>query len=120
MSKYVDASSTYFSNLYTMFKSEIIDIDLTPKNAGKILSVAMKVVELSEIKGEEQKLVAKELVRKAVNNMELGDKKTLLTNMLDNEVIEDMIETIILATKGKLQINEVARKVRRRCCPFFY
>ena len=119
MTKYIDTASNYFSNLYTMFKTEIRDIELTPANAAKILSHAMKVGELSELKGEEQKLVAKELMRKAVNQMEQSDKKFLLTNMLDNDVIEDMIETIILATKGKLQINEVARKVRRRCCPFF-
>ena len=119
MTKYIDTASTYFSNLYTMFKSEITDIDFTPANAGKILSVAMKVVEVSELKGEEQKLVAKELLRKAVNGMQESEHKTLLTNMLDNDVIEDMIETIVLATKGKLQINEVAKKVRRRCCPFF-
>ena len=119
MTKYIDTASNYFSNLYTMFKSELIDIELTPANAAKVLSVAMKVVEVSELKGEEQKLVAKELVRKAVNGAEESDEKTLLINMLDNDVIEDMIETIILATKGKLQINEVAKKVTRRCCPFF-
>lgn len=119
MTKYVDTASNYFSNLYTMFKTEVRDIELTPANAAKVLSAAMKVVEVSKLKGEEQKYVAKELVRKAVNGMEDDDKKTLLTNMLDNDVIEDMVETIILATKGELQINEVARQVRRRCCPFF-
>ena len=119
MSKYVDTASNYFSNLYVMFKTEIADIELTPANAAKVLSAAMRVVEVSELKGEEQKIVAKELVRKAVNGMEEGDKKSLLINMLDNNVIEDMVETIILATKGELQINELARKVRRRCCPFF-
>tara|TARA_A100001011_G_C14189879_1_gene790843 strand:- start:10 stop:369 length:360 start_codon:yes stop_codon:yes gene_type:complete len=119
MSKYIDTATNYFSNLYTMFKTEIQDIELTPANAAKVLSAAMRVVEVSELKGEEQKLVAKELVRKAVNGMEDDDKKTLFTNMLDNNVIEDMVETIILATKGELQINDVARKIKRRCCPFF-
>ena len=119
MSKYIDTASNYFSNLYTMFKTEITDIELTPANAGKVLSAAMKVVEVSELKGEEQKLVAKELVRKAVNSMQEGEKKTLLSNMLDNDVLEDMIETIILATKGKLQINKVVRKVKRGCLRFF-
>ena len=119
MSKYIDTTSNYFSNLYTMFKTEITDIELTPANAGKVLSAAMKVVEVSELKGEEQKLVAKELVRKAVNSMQEGEKKTLLSNMLDNDVLEDMIETIILATKGKLEINKVVRKVKRGCLRFF-
>ena len=51
--------------------------------------------------------------------MEDGDRKTLLLNMLENDVLEDMVETIILATRGELQINEVLQQVRSRCCGLF-
>ena len=119
MNKHIDTASNYFINLYTMLKTEIRDTELTSANIGKIVASAMKVVEVSELKGEQQKFVAKELILKAVMNMSEGNEKSLLLQLLNNDVIEDMIETIILATKGKLQINEVAKKVRKRCCPFF-
>ena len=115
----VDTSTNLFSNLNTMFKTEIRDIELKPANIANVLSRAMKVVETFELKGQQQKFLAKTLVRKAVENMEGGDRKTLLLNMLENDVLEDMIETIILATKGELQINEVLRQVRSRCCGLF-
>ena len=115
----VDTTTKLFSNLNTMFKTEIRDIELKPANIANVLSRAMKVVEISELKGEQQKFLAKALVRKAVEKMEDGDRKTLLLNMLENDVLEDMVETIILATKGELQINEVLRQVRSRCCGLF-
>tara|TARA_B100000941_G_C28054321_1_gene326007 strand:+ start:54 stop:425 length:372 start_codon:yes stop_codon:yes gene_type:complete len=115
----VDTSTKLFSNLNTMFKTEIRDIELKPSNIANVLSRAMKVVEISELKGEQQKFVAKALVRKAVVTMEDGDRKTLLLNMLENDVLEDMVETIILATRGELQINEVLQQVRSRCCGLF-
>ena len=115
----VDTTTKVFSNLNTMFKTEIRDIELKPANIANVLSRAMKVVEISEVKGEQQKFLAKTLVRKAVETMEDGDRKTLLLNMLENDVLEDMVETIILATKGELQINEVLRQVRSRCCGLF-
>ena len=115
----VDTSTNLFSNLNTMFKTEIRDIELKPANIANVLSRAMKVVETFELKGKQQKFLAKALVRKAVETMEDGDRKTLLLNMLENEVLEDMVETIILATKGELQINEVLQEVTTRCCGFF-
>ena len=115
----VDTSTNLFSNLNTMFKTEIRDIELKPSNIANVLSRAMKVVEISEFKGEQQKFLAKALVRKAVETMEDGDRKTLLLNMLENDVLEDMVETIILATRGELQINEVLQQVRSRCCGLF-
>ena len=48
-------NSNLFSNCYTMFKDEIRDLKLTPSNVSKVLSKAMKVVEISELKGIEQK-----------------------------------------------------------------
>lgn len=115
----IDTSTNAFSNLNTMFKTEIRDIEIKPANIANVLSRAMKVVETFELKGEQQKFIAKDLVRKAIEKMEDGDKKTLLLNMLENEVLEDMIETIILATKGELQINEVLQQVTTRCCKYF-
>ena len=115
----VDTTTKLFSNLNTMFKTEIRDIELKPANIANVLSRAMKVVEISELKGEQQKFLAKALVRKAVEKMEDGDRKTLLLNMLENDVLEDMVETIILATRGELQINEVLQQVRSRCCGLF-
>ena len=94
----VDTTTKLFSNLNTMFKTEIRDIELKPSSIANVLSRAMKVVEISEVKGEQQKFLAKALVRKTVQTMEDGDRKTLLLNMLDYDVLEDMVESIILGT----------------------
>ena len=112
-------NSNLFSNCYTMFKDEIRDLKLTPSNVSKVLSKAMKVVEISELKGIEQKKLAKDLVSKAVSQLPDGEEKTVLKMMLENNVLEDMVETIILATKGELPINQIVEKIKTRCCGLF-
>jgi hypothetical protein len=112
-------NSNLFSNCYTMFKDEIRDLKLTPSNVSKVLSKAMKVVEISELKGVEQKKLAKDLVSKAVSQLPDGEEKTVLKMMLENDVLEDMVETIVLATKGELPINQIVEKIKTRCCGLF-
>ena len=112
-------NSNLFTNCYTMFKDEIIDLQLTPSNVSKVLSKAMKVVEISELKGIEQKKLAKDLVSKAVSELPDGEGKTVLMMMLENDVLEDMVETIVLATKGELPINQIVEKIKTRCCGLF-
>ena len=36
-----------------------------------------------------------------------------------DKILEDTIETIILATKGKLPINQIVKKTKRTCYDFF-
>ena len=119
MTSYIDTSSNFFETLFEQFTTKTENIELSPENIAKVLSVAMTVVEASELKGEEQKLVAKELLRKSVLKLTDEGKKKILNSMLDNNVIEDIIETIILATKGELQINKLTNQLKRRCCSFF-
>ena len=102
-----------------MFKNETRDIKITPSNITKVLSKAMKVVEITNVKGIEQKKLAKKIVTKAVSQLVDGKEKTVLTMMLENDILDDMIETIILATKGELQINQIPEKIRTRCCWLF-
>ena len=67
-------NSNLFTNCYTMFKDEIRDLELTPANVSKVLEKAMKV-EISEMKGVEQKKLAKDLVSKAVAELPDGEGK---------------------------------------------
>ena len=115
----LDKNSNLFANCYTMFKNETRDIEITPSNITKVLSKAMKVVEITNVKGIEQKKLAKKIVTKAVSQLVDGKEKTVLTMMLENDILDDMIETIILATKGELQINQIPEKIRTRCCWLF-
>ena len=112
-------NSNLFTNCYTMFKDETRDIEITPANVSKVLAKAMKVVEISEMKGTEQKKLAKDLVSKAVSELPDGEQKTVLTIILENDVLEDMVETIVLATKGELPINKIVQQIKTRCCGLF-
>ena len=114
-----NANDNFFVNCYAMFKDEIQDIELTPANVSKVLSKAMKVVEITEMKGEQQKYLAKEMVSKAVSELPESEQKTVLLTVLDNNILEDIVETIVLATKGELPINQVIEQVKSRCCYLF-
>lgn len=116
MSDYLEKAGLTFSSVYTEFTEHMKELELKPANAAKILTTAMTVVEFQELRGEEQKFLALELVKRVVSEMQDGTEKTILMTMLENDVLDDMAEAIILATKGELQINEMTQSLKSRCC----
>ena len=68
----------------------------------------MEIVELTEVKGEEQKTLAIALTRKIVADAPMEDnKKEAVLEMIDNGVIDETIELVVSATRGELTINQV-------------
>ena len=84
-------------------------------NITLVIKLAMEIVEASALKGEEQKLVEK-IVRKIVVEAPIeDDKEKLLLDMIDEGVVGDVIDLVVSASKGELDIN-VAEKAAVGCC----
>ena len=92
---------------------------ITPKTLMCILQYAMEIVELTILKGSEQKNMAIKLVRSIVIACPLDESnKNLCLRMLDEGIIENTIELIVAATKGEIAVNPVI-DVAKSCCGFF-
>ena len=79
----------------------------------------MEIVEATKLKGKEQKVLVEKIVRKIVNDSPLEEsKKSIVISMLDEGIVGDVIDLVVSATRGELNINTV-EKVVTGCCLAF-
>ena len=79
----------------------------------------MEIVEATKLKGKEQKVLVERIVRKIVNDSPLEEsKKSIVISMLDEGIVGDVIDLVVSATKGELDINTV-EEVATGCCLAF-
>ena len=92
------------------------NIDVTPETISNIVGIAMEIVEASHLKGEDQKKLVNEIIRKIVTDAPINDEKEkLLLDMIDSGVVSHMIDLVVSATKGELNVN-AAKKAASGCC----
>ncbi len=83
----------------------------------------MELVKQTPLKGSEQKEMALKLIRALIVDFtDAGDERVLL-QLLNDGKIGNMIDLIIDATKGHLDINtavQVTTGCLNRCLPYLY
>ena len=95
------------------------NIEVSSKTITQIVKIAMEVVEATKLKGKEQKVLVERIVRKIVNDSPLDEsKKSIVISILDEGIVGDVIDLVVSATKGELDINSV-EKVATGCCLAF-
>ena len=95
------------------------NIEVSSKTITQIVKIAMEIVEATKLKGKEQKALVERIVRKIVTDAPLEEsKKSIVISMLDEGIVGDVIDLVISATKGELNINTV-EKVATGCCLAF-
>ena len=105
-----------FNNCLKQIKLTIGRTEINAKNIMYIVKVAMEVVEVSEVKGSEQKVLVNKLVSKLVIDAPISDaKEKLLLDILDEGIVDEVIDLVVSASKGELNLN-AAKEVATSCC----
>ena len=107
-----------YKHLLEQLSSELKknNVDVTPDTITSVIMMAMELVEASQVKGEEQKKLVTAVVRKIVVDAPIGDdKEKLLLDMIDQGVVGNVIELVVSATKGEINVN-AAKKAAAGCC----
>ena len=105
-----------FQSAYAQLKRRIRDVGLTPQTIITVLRVAMEVVEMTQLKGEDQRVLAVRLVRRAVEEAPISDdREKLLLDMIDNGILDNTIELVVAATRGQINVN-TALECATACC----
>ena len=108
-----------FDNCMQMLKVKLYQTEITLENIMTVVKFAMEVVEVTELKGEEQKNMAIRLVRTLVVESPISDEKEkLLLDVIDQGVLGNTVDLVVDASKGNLKINNVV-KVATGCCAAF-
>lgn len=90
-------------------------IGIKPTTLSIVIKHVMEVVENTPVKGKDQMNYALLIISDLVNELEDGQEKTLLIEMLDNGSIRDTIELVVDASKGNLKINKVVEVAADGC-----
>jgi len=91
-------------------------IEINSKTITTVIKISMEIVEATNLKGEEQKKLVEKLVRKVVKDAPIADEKEkLLLDIIDEGVVGDVVDLVVAATKGEIDVNAV-EQVAVGCC----
>ena len=91
-------------------------IEINSKTITTVIKISMEIVEATNLNGEEQKKLVEKLVKKVVKDAPIADEKEkLLLDMIDEGVVADVVDLVVAATKGEIDVNTV-EKVAVGCC----
>ena len=105
-----------FESCLKQVKLTIGTTEINAKNIMYVVKVAMEVVEASSVKGADQKIMVNRLVSKLVIDAPISDaKEKLLLDILDEGIVDEVIDLVVSASKGELNLN-AAKEVATSCC----
>ena len=115
--------SSLYENSLIILKEKISNISVRTTTLHLIIKYVMEYVEYTTLKGSEQKELALKLIRALIIDLTENDDETVLLQLLDNGTIGNMIDLIVDATHGKLDINiltNVGSGCLDSCMPYWF
>lgn len=110
---------TTFEIAYNTFSQKMDGKLIKPENIMIYVKYAMEIVELTNLKGAEQKQMVIDIIRKIVKDSCLNDRICL--DFIESGTLSQTIDIIVDATKGNLAINKPIPLIKRVlvcCLPF--
>ena len=115
--------STMYDKTLSTLKDKISAISIRSSTLHLLIKYVMETIEETPLKGAEQKEMALKLIREIVIDFTENEDEQVLLQLLDNGTISNMIDLIVDATKGKLNINtiiNVSSGCINSCIPYFF
>lgn len=115
-----DIQNIYETTLATL-KVKVSAITIRSSTLHLIIKYVMELVEQTPLKGSEQKEMALKLIRALIVDFTDAEDERVLLQLLDDGTIGNMIDLIVDATRGRLDINtavQVTTGCLNRCLPY--
>lgn len=100
-------------------KSEVFNkvknIGISKKTLHTFLQIIIETVEQKQIKGEAKKELAILIMTDLVELIPRGDEKEFILELIHNGTIGNMIDLVVLASRGEVNVNKVIA-VSSNCC----
>ena len=113
------------SELLEKLRIKLGPVELNGRSLMVAMRYAMEIVEVTKLKGEEQKQMVIRLLRCLVIDAPLSEKKEkLCLQLIDKGVISQSIDLVVDATKGNINVNSAVNMVSNavvstNCCGAF-
>lgn len=115
-----DIQNVYETTLAKL-KVKVSAITIRSSTLHLIIKYVMELVEQTPLKGSEQKEMALKLFRALIVDFTDAEDERVLLQLLNDGTIGNMIDLIVDATRGRLDINtavEVTTGCLNRCLPY--
>jgi AAA15 family ATPase/GTPase len=115
-----DIQNVYETTLAKL-KVKVSAITIRSSTLHLIIKYVMELVEQTPLKGSEQKEMALKLIRALIIDFTDAEDERVLLQLLDDGTIGNMIDLIVDATRGRLDINtavQVTTGCLNRCLPY--
>ena len=113
---------TTFEVAYNTFSQKMDGKLIKPENIMIYVKYAMELVELTNLKGAEQKQMVIDIIRKIVKESNLSvENESICLDFIESGTLSQTIDIIVDATKGRIDINKPTSLIKRvlLCClPF--
>ena len=108
-----------FELALNMVKNRLGVNEVTVQSLITIVKYAMEAVEVSELKGSEQREMALRLVRRIIVDAPISDdQERLCLDMLDSGVLGQTMDLVVDATNGHVGVNQVVGLAEACCFSF--
>lgn len=99
--------TSIFVNITEILKKKLANVSIKPNTIHLVIKYVMELVEETPIKGVEQKEFALKVMRELFKDLTEGEDELVLLKLLDDGSISNIIDLVVDATNGKLNINTV-------------
>lgn len=97
------------SNALNELEKKVSSIDIATTTLPEIIKEAMQIVEKTTIKGTQQREFVIKLLRKLFKDLTDNEEEILLLKLIDNGTVCNMIDLVVDASKGKIDINKTIK-----------
>ena len=101
--------TSLFKNVTEILKQRLRDVSIKPNTLHLIIKYIMELIEETPIKGIAQKEFALKVMRELFQDLTEGEDELVLLKLLDDGSISNIIDLVVDATNGKLNINAVIK-----------
>jgi len=97
--------TSIFRNVTEILKKKLANVSIRPNTIHLVIKYIMELVEETPIKGVEQKEFALKVMRELFQDLTEGEDELVLLKLLDDGSISNIIDLVVDATNGKLNVN---------------
>jgi len=110
-----NVSNQVFDSAYEEVKNRMGEAGIKASTLAIAIRYTMEAIEKTPVKGKDQMDFALRIISELINELDDSEEKTFLRQTIDNGGVKETIELVILASKGKLDINTVVNVGATNC-----
>ena len=115
--------SALYNNILNTLKEKISVVEIRSSTIHLIIKYVMEEIEDSPLKGSEQKEMALKLIKGLIIDLTENEDEQALLKLLNDGTISNLIDLIVDASKGRLNINTVTQVTTgclNTCLPYLF